>query len=83
MDDAYRQYKEELKSLDTMLAGVRDAIEKIAKRMENKAWLAYPDPADVSDLNQIHERLTAEAGKIIDEMQELHRAFNEPAKNAP
>lgn len=77
MDGGYQRYKEEIESLEQMLEGVWDIIGQIAKRMENRALLTYPNEADVSDLNDIHERLTNKAQEIIDKMQSLHKEFND------
>lgn len=81
MDDAYRRYREELEALDGMLGGIGDTLDQIAKRMADRARLAYPNEADVSDLNEIHERLTANADKIIHKMQSLHKEFNRIRNN--
>lgn len=81
MDDAYRRYREELEALDGMLGGVWDTLDQITKRMADRAWLAYPNEVDVSDLNEVHERLTTSADKIISKMQSLHKEFNRIRNN--
>jgi len=76
MDEEYRRYKQELETLDRMLDGVWETLDVIANRMANRAQLASPNSADVTDLDQVHKNLTDRADKIIDKMQQVHKAFN-------